>query len=640
MSRIARTALAALCAMSAPLALAQEGGSSPLSYGPLPVDLGPADPEPAVGLRPAEIWWTAEVGRPLRPESPGVTLSVEELLVRTLQHSSQVKVFSELPLIRETAIVEADAAFDWAAYFDTRWDDITDPVGNTLTVGGGGDRFEDHNWSSASGLRKRTLSGGRLDVGQRFGWQDTNSTFFLPDQQGTSRLTLSFTQPLMRGRGRVYNESLKVLACIDAGVAKNEFERQLQSHLLEVVRAYWGLYLERGMYLQKRRAVGRSEELFRRLESRRGIDAFESQILSAEADVKSRRSELRRSEASVRNAEDRVRALVNDPALEVEDLELIPTDDATSLPFDVTMGEALATAVQFRPEVAQSLRQMKAACVRVDMSKNELLPVLNLVTETYVSGLEGEGQIGRAFGSQFDSGRPSYSVGFQFEMPVGNRAARARHIRRCHELRQLQNQYATTVNTLKLETRVAVRELETSYDELETKLVALNATQAKSDAILRRWELMPTQGRGGSYAIEALLAAQGQLTAAENDYLTSVVTYNLSLMNLKRATGMLLQHEEVLIGRSMVSGLPTQVVGKPLVSELPYVRGVEPVPYPVPHEPVRGVLETEDGVLGTPMPGADPEPPVVGASGETVAAPQPSRPFSRLSDRLKSIRRN
>jgi len=511
----------------------------------------------------AAAWWTAPVAGSLRHDAQPVQVSVEDLLVRALQHSSQVRVFSELPLIRETSVVEADAAFDWHGFLDSRWDDISDPVGNSLTVGSGQNRFNDHNFTASAGARKRTNHGGQLEVAQRFGWQDNNSTFFLPGQQGTSRLVLSYTHPLMRGRGKVYNQSLQVLACIDSNIAKDEFNRQLQSHLLEVVRAYWGLYLERGVYAQKQRACARAEEVYARLQRRREIDAVESQLISAEAEVKSRRSGLRRSLAAVKNAEDRIRALVNDPELNNDSLELVPINAPVSQPFPVSMDQALATAVQKRPEINQSLKQIKAAAVRVNMSKNELMPALNLVTEAYVSGLQAEGNIGRAMLDQYGRGAPSYSIGLEYEMPFGNRAARARLQRRSLELRQLQSQYETTVQTLKLETRVAVREVETSYGELDTKLSALNAMRSKSDYILRRWELMPGQGRSGSYVLEDLLSAQSQLARAENEYLNSVVTYNLALMNLKRATGMLMQHEQVTVGRTTVNGLPTQVLDKP-----------------------------------------------------------------------------
>lgn len=567
-------------------------------------------------------WWDSRVQTPLRAEDPDMLVSVENLLVRTLLHSSQVRVFSELPLIRETSIVEADAAFDWHAFLDSRWDDTSDPVGNELTVGGGGTRFEDHNLSASVGARKRTRTGGQFEVAQRFGFQDNNSTFFQPDPQGTARLVLSYTHPLMRGRGRVYNNSLTVLACIDTNIARDEFSRQLQSHLLEVVRAYWGLYLERGVYVQKEKAARRAQQIYDRLVARREIDAFQSQLISAEAEVKSRVSDLRRSAMAVRNAEDRIRSLVNDPALMVDNLELVPVDPPSMSAFPVSMQEALTTAIKFRPEIGQALKQIKAACVRVNMSKNELMPVLNLVTETYVSGLRGNANIGNAYADQFSTGEPSYSIGLQFEVPINNRAARVRHTRRHLELRQLRSQYETTMQTLKLETRVAVREVETSFDELDTKLAAMQAMQAKARYIQRRWELMPGEGRSGSFVLEDLLAAQSQLTRAENEYLSSVVTYNLSLMNIKRATGMLLRDEQVTIGRGSENCLPKQYVSKPEISSV--APGADTFsPEPVEYSPFQQVPPESGTVPNAP---------------EQQQPPQPAKPpVTNVSDRGRSV---
>jgi outer membrane protein TolC len=485
---------------------------------------------------------------------------LEQALVGALEHSQQIKVFSELPLIRETAITEADAAFDWYAFIDSRWDDISDPIGNTLTAGPGINRFLDHNVDFSAGVRRRTLTGGQLEMAQRLGFQDNNSQFFVPDPQGTARLTFSFTQPLLRGRGKVYNTSLTVLARIDTQVAGEEFRRQLQAHLLEVSRAYWALYLERAVLYQRINSYMRGRQVFEKLEQRRHIDAPVNQIVSAEASVKQRLSELTRARAAVRNAESRLRSLVNDPLY--FDVEIVPEDVPTFDYMPVDLGESVSLAIQRRPEVAQSLKQIKAACVRLNMSKHELLPALNLVTEAYVSGLEDRGQAFDAWGRQFDTGQPSYSIGFQYEVPIWNRAAKARLQRRRLESRQLGNQYGTTLETIRLEVEVAVRELQTSRDELSTKQQAMYARTMQLDALTKRWERLPGEDVTASLALENLLIAQDHLARAEFEYLQSQLTYNLSLVNLKRATGLLLEQEQVVIGRGCVCGLPTQVIDK------------------------------------------------------------------------------
>ena len=491
-------------------------------------------------------WWMARVQQPIRPDLTAVHVTLESLLLSALDHSSQIRVYSELPLIRETAVIEADAAFDPAAFVESRWDDTNDPVGNTLTTGGP-NRYKNDNLSNAAGLRSRTRVGGRLEVSERFGWQDTNSTYFSPKPQGTAKLALSYTQPLLRGRGRCYNESLIVLAQLDTDVAEDEFSRQLQAHLLEVARSYWGLYLERANLLQKTRSYVRARAVMKRLAERVEIDAVASQIQRAEAEVATRESEMIRARMAVENAEARIRALVNDPCLgENESLvELIPMDFPTDqrVPFDLQ--SSLTIALQSRPEVGQAIKQIKAGCVRSEMSKHELLPVLNLVTESYLAGLQNGGSVGDAFTDQFRVGGPSYSVGLQFEVPLGNRAAKTRNERRLLELRQLRNQYETTVRTLSLEVEVAVREMETSYAETLAQARAVKASETQLDYLEKRWELLPGDGGNAALMLDNLLTAQDRLVRSEGAYLQAWITYNLALINHRRATGELLQQHDI-----------------------------------------------------------------------------------------------
>ena len=508
-------------------------------------------------------WWLNYVTRPMRQSTESRSLSLDEVLVRTLNYSDQIKVFAELPMIRRTAITEADSAFDWTRYFDTRWDDLNDPVGSSLTVGGTGTRYVNQQWTAGAGIRRRNQLGGEVDIRQNIGWQETNSTFFDPNPQGTARLILGYTQPLMRGRGRVYNQSLTCLAKLDANIADDEFRRQLQSHLLEVTRSYWALYLERGVLFQKMNSYERANEIYVLLEKRSGIDAQQSQILSAKASVTTRRAELIRARMAVKNSESRLRSLVNDPDFgDFNNCELIPTDSPSLVPYHVEMAESLTFAIQNRPEVLQALKQIKAGSIRLGMSRHELLPTLDLITQTYVAGLEGNASIGDAYSEQFSAGRPGYSVGVNYEIPFGNRASQARHLRRNLELRQLQSQYRTTLQTVKLEVEVAVREIQTSNQEMFAKSEAMQARAAQLDSQTKRWRRLPGEDVSASLALENLLLSQERLAESEFSFLQSQLTYGLAQMNLKRVTGLLLRAEGVQIGETIENGMPTHVLSK------------------------------------------------------------------------------
>ncbi|MDB5335314.1 MAG: outer rane channel protein [Planctomycetaceae bacterium] len=493
-----------------------------------------------------QSWWLKPMMEPMRNDAETLSISLESVLVRTLQHSYQIKFFSDVPLIRETGIVEAEAAFDWYGFLESRWDDTNDPVGSVLTGVPQGGRYKNNQFSSSTGARKRTLAGGQLEAAQSFGFQQSNSVYLVPSPQGTARLSLGYTHPLMRGRGQVYTTSLVCLAQIDKAISEQEFSRQIQSHLMDVARAFWQLHIARATVIQKRRSLKLITNLANQLRERSEIDMAVTQLERADAEIATREAEFTRAITAMRNAEGRLRALVNDPELgSYQDVELIPLDVPLrdSIPIDMQM--ALTRALQFRPELQQALEQIKAAAIRLDISQNQILPLLNLTTEVYVAGLQGGASVGDAWVDQFSVGGPGYAISSTFEYPLGNRAARTRADRRTLELRQMQAQYETTLKVLKLDVGTAIRELRTSYAEMLAQGKVAEATVAQLSDIVERWNYLSGEDGNGTLILENMLRTQNRVTNAEAAYLKAWVTYNLALINIKKSTGELLQHERM-----------------------------------------------------------------------------------------------
>ena len=510
-------------------------------------------------------WWDTDVHESMQSQASSMPLTLQQTIWYALNNSAQIQVFSDLPLIREQAITEADAYFDWNAFFDTRWDDLNNPVGSTLTTGGGKTRYLNNQYSFSAGLRRKNEVGGKFEIAQQFGTQNTNSNFFLPNNQGTTRLSLSYTQPLLRGRGEEYNRSLFVLANIDTQAAQHEFHRELQGQLVEVTRAFWGIYLERASLIQKFRLYEASAKILKDLEARADIDANQSVILRARAAVAGRRAELVRARTAVKNAETRLRGLVNASELgDGQTTELIPGDTPLRAVYAVDVASNMQIALQSRPEINQAMKEMQAACVRLNMSKHEMLPTLNLIAETYVAGLRGNYAVGKAYSDQFGVGAPSYSVGLQFEVPIGRRLSQARLTRREIELRQVRNQFRSVTETIKVEVEVATREVETAFKEMLAKQQQIAATTSDAASIANRWEMLPGADGTAAVVLDQLLRAQERQTAAESDFLLAELTYNLALTNLKKSTGELLQSEMITEGRVCECGIPRTILDKPI----------------------------------------------------------------------------
>ncbi len=503
-------------------------------------------------------WWQPAALKPLRMSPTGIPVDINSLIIDTLRHSAQVRAISDNAVIAQFSITRADAEFDVHAFLESRFERTSVPTGSTLDAGTNVPRLREENWFYSTGLRRKNPFGGQLEVAQQFGRKDSSSEFFFPGNQGNSRLTLNYNQPLLNGAGRAYNNSLILLANIDTRIESNRSAVELQDHLLAVTETMWELYQQRTVLLQKRRHLDRAQVILTRLEKRREIDSLNSQIARAGAAVSRRRVELIRAATAIRNAEARLRALVNAPSmLANRRSELVPTQPPTRDVFHVELTDAVLTALENRPEIQLVTEEIEAARVRMNVAKNELLPVLDVVLETYVSGLRGDYDIGGSLLDQFRLGEPSYSVGLIFEAPLNRRSAKANYQRRQIELRQLSSRLQVAIETLHADVEVAVREVETAYREMQANYTSMVAAEIDVSYLQRRWEELPGDDRAASFLLADLLDSQDRLVQEEFGFARAQVVYTVSLTRLNRATGTLLKHEQIELVKASIEYLPT-----------------------------------------------------------------------------------
>lgn len=522
-------------------------------------------------------WWNAVVNQGMRGGNETLAVNIEALVIAAIEYSPQVTALRIDPRIRETVIVEEDAAFDWTAFLETKYNKTNDPVGNKLTVTPtGGGRYNDDTVYSKGGLKKKFNQGAEVNVAERVGYQDNNSTFFTPQAQTTARLELNVTQPLLRGAGSMVNESRTVLAYLDRDISESELSAKLQDHIQAVYEAYWSLFRSRAVKLQKQRLLKSAEEIHNWLAARQGHDTTRAQVARALAAVASRRSEIVRAEMAIRNAESQLRLLVNSPALkEGVRTELLPAEFPVADAIDISLKGSVETALKKRPDVSQAIDRMKATSLRLGVAKNDLLPKLDLVLSTYTAQLR-HANLGGAIGDQLSTGGPGYGIGFQFEMPLGNRAAKARHERREWEMAKALKEFEVAVETGMTEVEIAVREHETSYQEMLARFQAMLAAEVSAS----RAEQVFRETAGGDGVVvgvllQDMLDAQERLASEEAEFVEAQVKYALAIVKLKKATGVLLSCDCAPISIKASDKVPTA----------PEVIPIPEIPVPVP-EPV------------------------------------------------------
>ncbi|MGB5986723.1 MAG: TolC family protein [Desulfobacterales bacterium] len=490
-------------------------------------------------------WWQPEVSGHLNPSVATSETDVTELFTRALSNSSQIKVFSDLPLIRETTIQEADGPFDWRVFAEGSLTELDEPVGDDLQTGGPL-RYEETSRDLAYGVRKRFVTGTELELKQNIGDLDTNSIYFNPEEQARAGTYLTISQPLLKRFGIAYNRSALDLATIDYAIAQDEFRRNLESHLLEVSRAYWGLYLERALLVQKTKLAQRSRDILEQMESRAGMDVQPSLLARARSMTQAHELAAMQAEYALRNAQSRIRALVNDPQLlNAGGLELVTRQQPARTLLDIPFSEVIQATLEHRPEVAQALKHIQSAAIRLNNTRNELWPDLDLFFQTYVKGLEGDYEYGDAYSEQFEEGSPSYVAGLRFEYPLGNDGAQARNLRKKIEMRQLMRQLDTTVQNVLLEAQVSYRELIKNYRSMVQSYQVLTADEEEVKALMAQIDLTLSKNEPFGDVLYRLMDASERLTESEEKYAKGELSYNYATYNLYRAMGVLIQENNI-----------------------------------------------------------------------------------------------
>jgi outer membrane protein TolC len=506
----------------------------------------PVEAVPAPGTDPA--WW---VDAATSADAGGKGMALADLIEAAARSSFQIGNFGTLPAIRETAGDEARGRFAPEVFAEARRSERDEPT-SALSQTGGDSRLREEENVGEIGLRAKHVAGGEVTVSQRFSNLRSNIITYDPEFQARSRSTLGLVQPLMRGAGQPYGLAPERIADLESEAARNEFRRQAESHLLEVIRSYWVLYLARSNLAQEQRAAQAVGDLAGRLQSRGAMDAQPLQVSRARAVAAERSAGLVRAENAVRNAEAKLRALVNDPLLtDAGAPRLVPSDrpDRPRGPGDLRA--LVDSAMANRPEVRSAFLGYRSALLREGMAANERLPQLDMVLE---GSTNGGNQGGYVFPSAEDGfrSRPSYTAGLRLSVPLGKDERDARHDRRRIETVQQALQARTTVDTVILELEVSANELATASNELTRRQEALRLANDDLKLATERWKAGLGTGAGGSdgvFYLDLLLSGQDRVTRAELDYAEAQATAMVAVANLARARGTLLADLGYSIGR-------------------------------------------------------------------------------------------
>jgi len=469
----------------------------------------------------------------VRQESARETLrlGVEECVHLALDRNQDILIVGYTPLKADADILSARGEFDPvlssnATYF--RAEQQTSP--ETQTFGGLGS-VEVFRTSSTSSLGGKLHWGTTYNVQFDLSKEETTYNRFIEEWSGG--LTLSLSQPLLRGRGRPANLAFIRSAKKARLQADDQVHIQTMATVAEVVKAYWDLVGTVEAVKVRRESLDNAERLLAINERRYEIGTGAAlEVVQAKAGVATRQSDLISARSQALDAGD---ALKNLLSMRDEDMlspvRVVPIDTPSLREVELSEEESVARAMTTRPEIRSAELAIESVELELKRAANDLLPQVD------VTGSVSRGGRGHYLSDVFDGIRDktdrSYSVGVQGSVPIGNRAARGAHQRARLDKREAGQRLLKTQQDLMLNVRFAVRNAATSRILVESNKQARALQETNVAAEEKRLRL------GVTTSFE-VLRVQEDLTAAQVQELQSIIAYEKALVDLHLSEGTLL----------------------------------------------------------------------------------------------------
>ena len=412
--------------------------------------------------------------------------------------------------------------------------------------------------SGASDKITSTNSGGNVGVTQLLPWGTsyavsydtnrftTNNVFSSFNPQFGANLDVAVVQPLLRGFR--FDTARYQLAAARKNREISDVDLQQTLALTErnVKNAYWEYKYALASLDVARQSLELAQESLRNTRTRVEIGTLAPiDVIEAEAEVAQREEAVILAEASIGQAEDRLRSLIFDPntpdfwAMRIEPVDPVPLQVQA-----VDVNGAITRALAERTDLQQSKKSIERSGYAERFYKNEALPAVDARLDYNSTGLGGTqllrgegafpppviGQIERpysdllrdVFGSEFPTWRASLNVTY----PIGQSTADASLARTRLEIRQSQ----TNLRNLELQVATQVRD---AGRQLTANSKRVDATRASRVLAERRLEAEEKKFAAGMSTSFLVFQAQRDLSQARNTELRALLDYTQSQVDFE-----------------------------------------------------------------------------------------------------------
>jgi outer membrane protein TolC len=431
--------------------------------------------------------------------------------------------------------------------------------------------------------------GTNLSIGFNNNRITSNSAFQTESPALNSSFQFKLTQHLLQGFGFVANNRFIRIAKNNRELSDVAFRLQTITTVDQIENMYWDLVYAYENLRVRQESLTFSERTLSDTKKQVDIGSLapiesvraQSTVSADQQALTVARTNLQLEQLIMKNALSRT---LHDPVLAGADVIPTSTMDVPENEQVQPTEDLVNDALRHRPELVETRIQLNSQELSNKAMESSLKPTVDLFAYYGGSGLGGalnplaicqtptqefcatnnpNTQLSQfaltpavSYGSTLNqlvnSSAPDKGVGLQLNIPIRNRAAQAVQIRGELEYRQAQMALQQTENRVSIEVRQAQFGVEQNRASVASAQAAVDYARQSLDAEQKKYQF-------GTSTTTLVLQNRSALAGAESTLLSAMAAYEKSRIELDRATGALLDHENISIddaARGQVTQMP------------------------------------------------------------------------------------
>lgn len=484
-------------------------------------------------------------------------LSLREATAFALQENLEIQIAGLDPQIREGQVVEERGIFDVQATAEASASNSRQLVTSSRFQERVADGFVGQDNAQAQDLRfgveQLTPYGGTYEL-EAFSnhletTETTSSTDLLEALDPTDPaprsefyehgIELRLTQPVLRNFGAVVTKNQILIAQNNLKSSREDFRQEIIAVTSRVQQTYWDLVFRRQDLEVRRQQLELNQRLLEQIRKQVTVGTLAPiEVLQAEADIASTRERIIVAENAVRDAEDRLKRVMNFSLTgALADVEVVPTDGPAYTPLEIDQNEQNRQALEERPALRQAKLALANQNITLIVAKNQLLPTLDVAASLRFNGIDRDFDTGF---DQFGASRHRWEVGLIFRYPLANRQAKGRLQQAGLAIRQQLLRIKNLEENIIAEVRSAVRDILTNVQRVRATRSASRLAQRQLEAEERKLQV-------GLATVFTVLDFQERLAVERSSEINALTEYMKALVRLEEVKGTLLQSYNIIL---------------------------------------------------------------------------------------------